>query len=62
MSSVHERRGKARAMDEFDRMFERLTAGMGETEVRMLRRLITAHISFLVGILEAATNGEPVEA
>jgi hypothetical protein len=39
-------------------VFGAITAGMNEDQVMMLRRLVTAHMTFLAGLLQAADTNE----
>jgi hypothetical protein len=37
-------------------VFSALTAGLSEEQVTMLRRLVTAHMTFLAGLLHASAD------
>lgn len=39
-------------------VFGALTAGLNDDQVVMLRRLVTAHMTFLAGLLQAADSNE----
>lgn len=48
-------------MEEGDPMagvFAALTAGLTDEQILLLRRLVTAHMSFLAGLIQASTNGD----